>query len=117
MYDASAKLPSGILQGNINQYGDFDECLAINAVFKNPKQKSEDSSGIQGKYCIANIDVTATNDNIGLQQAVYRSQSFAFVRSKADDVHKSKFDFRNNGNYSYSNIFFSRVISFQDFQL
>lgn len=88
MYDASAKLPSGILQGNVNQYGDFDECLSINAVFKNQKSKAEsgENSGIQGKYCLVNIDVTATNENIGLQQAVYRSQSFAFVRSKADDV-------------------------------
>lgn len=41
--DASAKLPSGILNGNVNQYGDFDQCLSI----KNP---------VQGKYCLASLD-------------------------------------------------------------
>lgn len=29
MFDATAKLPSGILSGNVNQYGDFDECLTV----------------------------------------------------------------------------------------
>jgi len=29
VYDATAKLPSGILSGNVNQLGDFDECLAV----------------------------------------------------------------------------------------
>ncbi|RZC32900.1 nose resistant to fluoxetine protein 6-like, partial [Asbolus verrucosus] len=29
MLDATAKLPSGILSGNIIQYGDFDECMGV----------------------------------------------------------------------------------------
>lgn len=40
MYDAAPKLPSGLLSGNMNQYGDLDLCLA---------------SG--GRYCLAYVDV------------------------------------------------------------
>ena len=29
MYDASAKIPSGIITGNIQQLGNYDECLRI----------------------------------------------------------------------------------------
>lgn len=48
MYDASAKLPSGILSGNVNQLGDFDEC--INA--KSPDQE------FSGKYCLAYVQLS-----------------------------------------------------------
>ncbi|KAF7284754.1 hypothetical protein GWI33_021623 [Rhynchophorus ferrugineus] len=41
MYDASAKVPSGILRGNVNQYGDMDECLEV------PK----------AWYCLVDIDL------------------------------------------------------------
>ncbi|CAG9802650.1 unnamed protein product [Chironomus riparius] len=41
--DASAKIGSGILKGNINNLGDFDECL---------ESKVEN---FQGKYCLAEI--------------------------------------------------------------
>ncbi|KAL0272825.1 UNVERIFIED_CONTAM: hypothetical protein PYX00_005653 [Menopon gallinae] len=83
MYDATAKLPSGILQGNTNQYGDFDQCISVNATFK--RQSRDGVSGIQGKYCLATIDVSSDSENAGLQHAIYRSQSFGFVRSKIDD--------------------------------
>ena len=39
MYDASAKVPAGVLNGNVNQYGDFDQCLnteANNRKFRTP---------------------------------------------------------------------------------
>lgn len=41
MFDATAKLPSGILNGNINQYGDFDECLSVESA----------------QYCLVEIDL------------------------------------------------------------
>ncbi|CAL7949193.1 unnamed protein product [Xylocopa violacea] len=34
MLDASAKVPSGLLRGNVNQFGDFDECLGVVAHVK-----------------------------------------------------------------------------------
>ncbi|CAG5010488.1 unnamed protein product [Parnassius apollo] len=45
MFDATAKPPSGILSGNANQYGDFDECLDIDGT-------------VRGKYCLASLQVT-----------------------------------------------------------
>lgn len=51
MYDASAKLPSGLLNGNINQFGDFDECLNV----RNP------ASDITGKYCLAHIQISISD--------------------------------------------------------
>ncbi|XP_054280087.1 nose resistant to fluoxetine protein 6-like [Macrosteles quadrilineatus] len=47
MFDANAKLPSGLLNGNINQLGDFDQCL-----------RSQQPGGvIRGQYCLAYIEV------------------------------------------------------------
>lgn len=48
VYDASAKLPSGLLNGNINQFGDFDECLNVH----NPQD------GLIGRYCLAYIQIS-----------------------------------------------------------
>ncbi|XP_043789216.1 nose resistant to fluoxetine protein 6-like isoform X2 [Apis laboriosa] len=57
MLDSNAKLPSSLLQGNLNQFGDFDQCLNVMA--------HEMSSGreikIQGRYFLTNIDIDATH--------------------------------------------------------
>lgn len=53
--DASAKLPSGIISGNLNQFGDFDECISV--LGGNQGQK------IKGKYCLANIHIKINNEN------------------------------------------------------
>lgn len=50
MYDATAKFPSGLLNGNINQYGDFDQCLSV----KQPEGE------IQGQYCLTYIEIKPT---------------------------------------------------------
>lgn len=44
--DASAKLQSGLLYGNIYQVGNYDQCLNIN---KNPPNKSDNL--VRGQYC------------------------------------------------------------------
>ncbi|KAJ0176877.1 hypothetical protein K1T71_008056 [Dendrolimus kikuchii] len=41
--DASGKLPSGILKGNVNDFGDYHQCLDISHHINN--------MDIQGKYC------------------------------------------------------------------
>ncbi|KAJ3644142.1 hypothetical protein Zmor_026814 [Zophobas morio] len=46
MLDASTKIPSGLLQGNVFDLGNFDECYAI---------KYED---IYGKYCLGTLQMT-----------------------------------------------------------
>lgn len=45
MYDASAKFPTGILNGKFYDFGDYDECLET------------DTTGLDFKtqYCIVNI--------------------------------------------------------------
>ncbi|XP_044729915.1 nose resistant to fluoxetine protein 6-like [Chrysoperla carnea] len=51
MYDASAKIPLGILSGNLNQYGNFDECLNTHS----------DNGEISGQYCMADIEIMEPN--------------------------------------------------------
>lgn len=53
MHDASAKIPSGILSGNINQLGDFDACLDVQAP----------NAEFSGKYCLAYVQ-THVPDNL-----------------------------------------------------
>lgn len=48
MHDSNGKLPSGILKGNIHQFGDFDECLSVESP----------GGDVQGQYCLANVQVT-----------------------------------------------------------
>ena len=43
MNDASARFGSGLLNGNINQLGDFDQCINVRL----PKEE------LKGKYCLA----------------------------------------------------------------
>lgn len=41
MLDATGKLSSGLLNGNVNQFGDFDECMELS----------------HAQYCLADVDV------------------------------------------------------------
>lgn len=81
MYDSSAKLPSGILRGNVNQLGDFDQCLSV---------ASQENPSIVGKYCLASVDVHATalnsTDTNTLARAVHLAQSYGFIKSSHRDV-------------------------------
>jgi Nose resistant-to-fluoxetine protein, N-terminal domain len=52
VHDANAKLPSGVFQGNIHQYGDFDQCL-------DSVSPNED---FQGRYCLTNVFVQIPDD-------------------------------------------------------
>ncbi|KAK4880106.1 hypothetical protein RN001_008252 [Aquatica leii] len=52
MHDASAKIPSGLLNGNVNQLGDFDMCLSVR----------EDALAITGQYCLASLQVHVPKD-------------------------------------------------------
>ncbi|CAH1788359.1 unnamed protein product [Owenia fusiformis] len=50
MFDASGKPGGGILQGNINWFGNYDQCLAIQSV--GPK-----SALFNGKFCTALVSI------------------------------------------------------------
>lgn len=55
VHDSSAKISSGILNGNINYFGDFDQCLSI-------KGPADDENGdFTGKYCLAYLQTNITS--------------------------------------------------------
>lgn len=52
VYDASVKIPAGIITGNYKQLGNYDECLQV---------KSD--HGISGQSCSATIQFEVAEDN------------------------------------------------------
>ncbi|XP_044727164.1 uncharacterized protein LOC123290876 [Chrysoperla carnea] len=57
MIDSSAKLQSGITKLHLSDVGYFDECIQIS-------HNTNDSMSINGKYCLANIEVNFKNNNL-----------------------------------------------------
>ncbi|GBP56370.1 Nose resistant to fluoxetine protein 6 [Eumeta japonica] len=51
VHDSSAKLPSGLLNGNVNQFGDFDQCLGAE------RRAASGGAGLRGKYCLASLQL------------------------------------------------------------
>ncbi|KAJ8668277.1 hypothetical protein QAD02_009940 [Eretmocerus hayati] len=51
-YDASGKLPEGVLSGSTYHLGNFDECLDIG---KTPDDEAP--QGIRGQYCLSNVKI------------------------------------------------------------
>lgn len=80
MLDASAKIPSGLLRGNMNQLGDFDECLGVLGQVK----LNDKTVKVQGKYCLAYIDLYPSHPDMKLP--VNMLQARAFVRGNMRDV-------------------------------
>lgn len=74
--DASAKIPSGILSGNINQLGDFDECLSIDAP----------NDAFQGQYCLAYIQPSVSEKYERLNYILKLVQSHNLFKSNFEDV-------------------------------
>lgn len=75
MYDATAKIPSGLLNGNINQFGDFDECIGI-----------QGSEGIQGQYCLAYLHLKIDESRIDLKHLHRLVHSHYAFKSNITDV-------------------------------
>jgi len=48
--DASAKVPSGVLDGHYKWLGSYDECLKV-------RHKVQDTSMITGKHCIVIVPI------------------------------------------------------------
>jgi hypothetical protein len=57
VFDSSAKIPSGLLSGNINQYGDFDQCLDLKTELDPSIYPYLENYRIVGKYCLATLDL------------------------------------------------------------
>ncbi|XP_071452991.1 nose resistant to fluoxetine protein 6-like [Hetaerina americana] len=82
MYDASAKIPSGLLNGNVNQYGDFDQCIGIEVALGR-NSNSLKNNQIQGKYCLAYIDVKT--QDLRSSEIMQLLQSHYMIRSNLSD--------------------------------
>lgn len=89
MFDAGAKIPSGILNGNLNQLGDFDQCLrAQEPQWKRRSHGGGENGEIRGKFCLAYLQPTLPEDNeYGSLKYLYdRVQSYGAFKSNFDDV-------------------------------
>ena len=53
MLDASSKIPSGILAGNIIDLGMFDECISVLGIVEKIK--------IRGRYCLYSFQIPRIN--------------------------------------------------------
>ena len=76
MYDASAKVPAGVLNGNVNQYGDFDQCLNTEA----------NNRKFSGKYCLAYIHPTVPSDLNYFKHLRKQFLSLEAFKNDLDDV-------------------------------
>ncbi|CAK9807752.1 Nose resistant to fluoxetine protein 6 [Anthophora plagiata] len=74
LYDATAKIPSGLLNGNVNQFGDFDECIGI-----------EGSEGIQGQYCLVYLQLNIDESRLDLKHLHRLLHSHYAFRSNITD--------------------------------
>ncbi|KAL6435944.1 hypothetical protein ACFW04_005652 [Cataglyphis niger] len=79
MLDSSAKIPSSLLRGNMNQFGDYDQCLGVLAHVK----VDERTIRVQGKYCLATVDLHASHPDMRLP--VNLMQGRAFIRGSMRD--------------------------------
>lgn len=81
VHDATAKITSGLLNGNVNQFGDYDQCLSV-------KGPNED---FQGKYCLTYLQPTVPKSLRFSNHVRKLLQSHEAFKSKFDDVSSFKF--------------------------
>uniref|UniRef100_A0A240PJW8 Nose resistant-to-fluoxetine protein N-terminal domain-containing protein n=1 Tax=Anopheles atroparvus TaxID=41427 RepID=A0A240PJW8_ANOAO len=79
MHDASAKVGQGILNGNINQYGDFDQCLSIQQTLP------VDGGTIRGRYCLAEVQPTIQPGTQMLKHIFDLVQAHGMLKSNLND--------------------------------
>ena len=94
MLDSSAKLPSGILNGNINQFGDFDQCLNIEVDLRSQSYPEMEDHQFNGKYCLAYLDIDLRNSTKealrNLDNSIF---SYRHISGTVHDVSKFKSSF------------------------
>lgn len=73
-------MPSGLLNGHLNQHGDFDLCL--NAL--SPPEM--DHFDFKSQYCLAGIQISVDPEQKFLEYLRTLFLSFELYKSKLDDV-------------------------------
>lgn len=91
MHDASGKLNSGILNGNINQPGDFDQCMGIqqandDVTSGNNNDDTQANSTLRGQYCLAYAQPVLPHKSKRLQTFFKLLQSHGPFKSEFNDV-------------------------------
>ena len=81
MYDASGHFSTGILRGNVNSFGDYEECLSVH----NEKLR------INGKHCYIEMQPYVNGTAEYLNYIRELVQSFEIIKSKISDVRKTFF--------------------------
>lgn len=81
MHDSTAKIASGVLNGNVNYFGDFDQCLQI----QGPQED------LRGKYCLTYLQATIPQNMPKLQHFYDLMHSHRAFISDFDDVSISTF--------------------------
>lgn len=74
VYDANGQMSVGILSGNVNMYGDFQECLSIV------------DSPFRGKHCFAKLQPFVAERANYLNYLRKLAQSFDLMQSTFEDV-------------------------------
>lgn len=88
MYDATAKIPSGLLSGNVNQLGDFDECLGVDS-------SADQSTGkINGQYCLVYLQIDVDKSRPYLKYLHRLTHSHYAFRSNLTDVSMSTYEYK-----------------------
>ena len=59
MFDATGKIPEGILEGNLFEWGNWDQCLAIKVSYNDTSTVADGViSNFTGRYCLMNLIFT-----------------------------------------------------------
>ncbi|KAL7286330.1 hypothetical protein TKK_0019288 [Trichogramma kaykai] len=79
-WDASGKLPEGVLSGSTFHLGNFDECMSIG---KNPEDVVR--NGIRGQYCLTNVKIEISEEGVLNKLLSPMWQKFKKLEQRYDD--------------------------------
>ncbi|CAB0036483.1 unnamed protein product [Trichogramma brassicae] len=79
-WDASGKLPEGVLSGSTFHLGNFDECMSIG---KNPEDMVP--NGIRGQYCLTNVKIEISEEGVLNKLLSPMWQKFKKLEQRYDD--------------------------------
>nr|CAD7256179.1 unnamed protein product [Timema shepardi] len=81
MLDATSKMPSGLLFGNIKDLGNYDECLAVRAF-----SEEENREDFRGQYCLVKLEVYSSQDSLNAHKIDQFLQTMTGGRKFLEDT-------------------------------